>query len=97
MSIQSNINATIGAFGARKKAHDLGIAKQAQQRMEEQKQAIAKQRWDIQAYREIIEDEHPIAIISGKDIIDILYKNDITNLERLKEYLSSNFPKDLDF
>lgn len=52
MSIQSNINATIGAFGAIKKAHDLGIAKQAQQRMEEQKQAITKQRLNIQEYRE---------------------------------------------
>jgi hypothetical protein len=49
---------------------------------------------DIQAYKEIIEDEHPIAIISGVDIIDILFQNEITNLEKLKEYFNNNFPKD---
>lgn len=50
---------------------------------------------DTQAYKEIIEDEHPIAIISGKDIIDILYKIDVTSLEQLKNYLNNNFPKDI--
>lgn len=49
---------------------------------------------DIQAYKEIIEDEHPIAIIAGADIIDILYQNEITDLDKLKEYLNNNFPKD---
>lgn len=48
---------------------------------------------DIQAYKEIIEDEHPIAIIAGVDIIDILYQNEITDLDKLKEYLNNNFPK----
>ena len=50
---------------------------------------------DIQAYKEIIEDEHPIAIISGVDIIDILYQNEITDLDKLKGYLNNNFPKDM--
>ncbi len=49
---------------------------------------------DMQAYKEIVEDEHPIAIISGVDIINILFQNDITNLEILKEYLNNNFPKE---
>ena len=49
---------------------------------------------DIQAYKEIIEDEHPIAIIAGVDIIDILYQNEITDLDKLKEYLNNNFPKE---
>ena len=49
---------------------------------------------DIQAYKEIIEDEHPIAIIAGVDIIDILYQNEITDLNKLKEYLNNNFPKE---
>ena len=49
---------------------------------------------DPQAYKEIIEDEHPIAIISGADIIDILYQNEITDLESLRDYLINNFPKD---
>ncbi len=46
-----------------------------------------------QAYKEIIEDDHPIVIISGIDIIDILYKNGITNLNSLKNFLVTNFPK----
>ena len=49
---------------------------------------------DMQAYKEIIEDEHPIAIIAGVDIIDILFQNEITDLEKLKEYLNNNFPKE---
>lgn len=47
---------------------------------------------DVQAYKEIVEDEHPIAIISGIDIIDILFQNEITNIDLLKEYLTNNFP-----
>jgi hypothetical protein len=51
---------------------------------------------DKQAYKEIIEDEQPIAIISGIDIIEILYQNQITNLDELKSYLNNYFPKDMD-
>ncbi len=49
---------------------------------------------DSQAYKEIVEDEHPIAIIAGVDIINILFKNEITDLDKLKEYLNNNFPKE---
>ena len=35
-----------------------------------------------QAYEEIIEDQHPIAIIAGKDIVDILFKNEINDYSR---------------
>lgn len=49
---------------------------------------------DPQAYKEIVEDEHPIAIIAGNDIIDILFQNEITNIDKLKEYLNNNFPKE---
>ena len=49
---------------------------------------------DIQAYKEIIEDNQPIAIISGVDIIDILYQNEITDIDKLKKFLNNNFPKD---
>lgn len=48
-----------------------------------------------QAYEEIIEDQHPIAIIAGKDIVDILFKNEITNVEQLKQFLNIIFPKNL--
>lgn len=46
-----------------------------------------------QAYEEIIEDNHPIAIISGTDIVDILFKNDITDPDSLKKFLNVNFHK----
>lgn len=51
---------------------------------------------DKQAYKEIIEDEQPIAILSGIDIIDILLQNQITDIELLKEYLEKYFPKDVE-
>jgi hypothetical protein len=44
-----------------------------------------------QAYKEIIEDEHPIVIISGKDIIDILMNAGINDVQLLNEWLKSNF------
>lgn len=44
-----------------------------------------------QAYKEIIEDEHPIVIISGRDIIEILYNAGICSVELLKDWLSTNF------
>ena len=44
-----------------------------------------------QAYKEIIEDEHPILIISGKDIIDILLNAGIGSVEHLKDWLKANF------
>lgn len=44
-----------------------------------------------QAYKEIIEDEHPIVIISGSDIIEILYHAGIGSVERLKDWLNTNF------
>ena len=49
---------------------------------------------DVQAYKEIIEDEHPIAIIAGNDIIEILFQNGITNISLLKVFLKNNFPND---
>lgn len=44
-----------------------------------------------QAYKEIIEDNQPIVIISGKDIVDILMNAGINNIPLLKEWLSANF------
>ena len=45
-----------------------------------------------QAYEEIIEDGHPIAIISGRDIIEILFQNGITNIILLNRLLEEDFP-----
>lgn len=44
-----------------------------------------------QAYKEIIEDQHPIVIISGKDIVDILVSAGINSLDILNEWLKANF------
>ena len=46
-----------------------------------------------QAYEEIVEDGHPISIISGGDIIEILYRNGYHSLDKLNELLETNFPK----
>lgn len=44
-----------------------------------------------QAYKEIIEDQHPIVIVSGKDIIDILINSGITDTKLLSLWLNANF------
>ncbi len=44
-----------------------------------------------QAYKEIIEDEQPIVIVSGKDIIDILMRSGINDVQLLDEWLMTNF------
>ena len=44
-----------------------------------------------QAYKEIIEDQHPIIVISGKDIVDILMNSGISTLDLLKEWPDANF------
>ena len=50
MGIQSSVNALIGSIGAIKRAHDLGIKKQAEQSLEQQKVAIRQQRLDVESY-----------------------------------------------
>ena len=45
-----------------------------------------------QAYKEIIEDNHPIIFITGKDIVDILIKSGVNNEENLQDFLIKNFP-----
>ena len=44
-----------------------------------------------QAYKEIIEDQQPIIVISGKDIIEILMNAGINNFDMVNEWLKSNF------
>lgn len=44
---------------------------------------------DKQAYSEIREDGHPIVIISGKDIADILMKSGINTPEKVKSWMAS--------
>ena len=40
-----------------------------------------------QAYKEIRDDEHPVVIIAGADIIDLLFEKGITNTSELKSWL----------
>lgn len=44
-----------------------------------------------QAYKEIIEDQHPVIIVSGLDIIEILVNAGINSEELLENWLEANF------
>lgn len=44
-----------------------------------------------QAYKEIIEDQQPIVIIAGKDIVDILISAGINSTTILNDWLAANF------
>ena len=46
---------------------------------------------DLQTYKEIVEDAHPIVIISAIDIIDILKKSGIKTVQDVKKWLKNNF------
>lgn len=46
---------------------------------------------DIQTYKEIVEDGHPIVIISAIDIIDILKKSGIKGINDVRQWLKNNF------
>lgn len=45
-----------------------------------------------QAYKEIIEDGHPILIIGGRDIVDILISKGINSREKLRNWLEIKYP-----
>ena len=45
----------------------------------------------VQAYKEIIEDQHPIIIISGGDMVGILMNAGINSVDMLELWLDSNF------
>jgi hypothetical protein len=46
-----------------------------------------------QAYNEIRDDDHPVIIISGKDIIRILKEAGYGTIADVQRWLKSNFPK----
>lgn len=46
------------------------------------------------AYKELVEDEQPVAIIAGNDLLELLYKYEqINNCDSLEKYLKTNYPK----
>lgn len=47
---------------------------------------------DSQAYREIKEDDHPIIVVSGRDVVEILRGNGLGDRERVARWLLQDFP-----
>jgi ABC-type lipopolysaccharide export system ATPase subunit len=47
---------------------------------------------NIQAYKEIKEDHHPIVIIAASDIVQILMGAELNTTNRVIEWLHTNFP-----
>jgi hypothetical protein len=44
-----------------------------------------------QAYKEIVDDKHPIIIVCAQDIINILKSNGISTIDHLRNWLKTNF------
>lgn len=47
---------------------------------------------NTQAYKEIREDQHPVAVVCGADIVEILRRRGWGTVEAVKEWLNSQFP-----
>ena len=45
-----------------------------------------------QAYKEIIEDQHPVLIVSAIDILSILRRNDLSTEKKVIDWLNANWP-----
>lgn len=48
---------------------------------------------DLQAYKEIKEDEHPIVVVSAADIVDLLRRNGKGSAAIVSTWLAEEFPK----
>ena len=51
---------------------------------------------DLQAYREIKEDGHPIVVIAARDIVELLRKIGLTSETEVTEWLNLEFPRVVD-
>lgn len=49
---------------------------------------------DLQAYKEIKEDRHPILVIAAKDIVELLRRNGRGSLASVRTWLNEEFPAD---
>ena len=47
---------------------------------------------DAQAYREIREDGHPVVVIAGRDIVDILKSSELDNPFAVRRHLNDRYP-----
>ena len=48
---------------------------------------------DSQAYKEIREDGHPVIVLAGRDITDILKKSGLDTTTALRRHLHDNYPQ----
>jgi hypothetical protein len=48
---------------------------------------------ELQAYKEIKEDQHPIVIVSAADIVDLLRRNGRGSVSAVSAWLTEEFPK----
>ena len=46
----------------------------------------------LEAYKEIIEDRHPVIILAGCDIVEILKQAGFSNKSSVQSWLRANFP-----
>jgi hypothetical protein len=51
---------------------------------------------DLQAYKEIKEDQHPIVVVSAADIVDLLRRNGKGNADLVAAWLNKEFPRKTD-
>lgn len=49
---------------------------------------------DTQAYREIKEDEHPVIIMAGRDIVELLRRCGYSDAQTVLTWLQQDFPRD---
>jgi hypothetical protein len=47
---------------------------------------------DAQAYREIRDDGHPVVILAGRDVVDMLKRSGFDNEETLGKHLMEKYP-----
>ncbi len=50
---------------------------------------------DAQAYREIREDGHPVIVMAGRDLVDVLKKSGLNTSEAVRSHLRERYPRDL--
>ena len=49
---------------------------------------------DLQAYKEIKEDQHPIVIIAARDMAELLRESGLGTADAVRRWLHEEFPSD---
>ena len=45
----------------------------------------------LQAYKEIVEDQHPVVVLCGKDVVKLLRRSGINTVRSVTNWLQENF------